>query len=164
MDTQKEALKNGRLDAACRRSPDIEPPEVDDEQAPVRTCHRYFSARADHLNYHDALANDLPIGSGEIESAHRYIAQQRLKRPGAWWRVDHAEYMLALRINRINGDWAAYWKPSPGNRPARQSEQPGQITMPQRECITLDRTRLVSGPVGARLALDGFEYSDVINC
>jgi hypothetical protein len=61
------------------------------------------------MNYHDALANDLPIGSGEIESAHRYIAQQRLKRPGAWWRVDHAEYMLALRINRRNGDWAAYW-------------------------------------------------------
>ena len=55
------------------------------------------------------VANDLPIGSGEIESAHRYITQQRLKRPGAWWRVDHAEYMLALRINRQNGDWAAYW-------------------------------------------------------
>jgi hypothetical protein len=76
----------------------IEAPEVDDDQAPVRRCHRYLSGRRNHLNYHDALANDLPIGSGEIESAHRYIAQQRLKRPGAWWRVDHAEYMLALRI------------------------------------------------------------------
>jgi hypothetical protein len=71
------------------------------------------------------LANDLPIGSGEIESAHRYIAQQRLKLPGAWWRVDHAEYMLALRINRRNGDWAAYWttfgktrSPANQNRPA----------------------------------------------
>ena len=56
------------------------------------------------------LAEGLPIGSGEIESAHRYVAQQRLKRPGAWWRVEHAEHMLALRINRINGDWDAYWK------------------------------------------------------
>jgi hypothetical protein len=27
------------------------------------------------------LHKDLPISSGEIESAHRYIAQQRLKRP-----------------------------------------------------------------------------------
>jgi hypothetical protein len=26
------------------------------------------------------LHKDLPISSGEIESAHRYIAQQRLKR------------------------------------------------------------------------------------
>ena len=76
----------------------------------MRTCQRYLSPRANHLNYRQALADGLPIGSGEIESAHRYVAQQRLKRPGAWWRVEHAESMLALRINRINGDWNAYWK------------------------------------------------------
>ena len=76
----------------------------------MRTCHRYLRARADQLNYPRALAEGLPIGSGEIESAHRYVAQQRLKRPGAWWRVKHAEHMLALRINQINGDWDAYWK------------------------------------------------------
>jgi hypothetical protein len=29
---------------------------------------------------------------------------------GYGWRVEHAEHMLALRINRINGDWEAYWK------------------------------------------------------
>jgi hypothetical protein len=111
METQKEALKGGRLDAVLRASAGhCEPREVDDEHAPVRTCHRYLSARANQLNYRQALARGLPIGSGEIESAHRYVAQQRLKRPGAWWRVEHADYMLALRINRINGDWDAYWK------------------------------------------------------
>ena len=108
MNAQKEALKPGVSIGAAALAGHIEAPEVDDDQAPVRRCHRYLSGRRNHLNYHDALANDLPIGSGEIESAHRYIAQQRLKRPGAWWRVDHAEYMLALRINRKNGDWAAY--------------------------------------------------------
>jgi hypothetical protein len=55
------------------------------------------------------LAKDLPIGSGEIESAHRYIAQQRLKLPGAWWRTAHADYKLALRITRKNGDWPPCW-------------------------------------------------------
>jgi hypothetical protein len=65
--------------------------------------------RRNQLNYREALANDLPIGSGEIESAHRYIAQLRLKRPGAWWRVEHAEYMFALRINRRNGEGKTYW-------------------------------------------------------
>ena len=111
METQKDALKGGRLDAVLRAlAGHCEPPEVDDEHAPVRTCHRYLSARASQLNYRQALAEGLPIGSGEIESAHRYVAQQRLKRPGAWWRVEHADYMLALRINRINGDWDAYWK------------------------------------------------------
>jgi hypothetical protein len=126
MDGQKDALKTGRLDQVLRAlAGHIEPPETDDESAPVRKCHRYLSERRTHLNYRDALANELPIGSGEIESAHRYIAQQRLKRPGAWWRVDHAEYMLALRVNRLNGDWAAYWAtlgktgaPANDNRPA----------------------------------------------
>jgi hypothetical protein len=109
-EAQKEALKTGRLDSVLAAlAPHIEAAKTDDDQAPVRRCHRYLSERRNQLNYRDALAQDLPIGSGEIESAHRYIAQQRLKRPGAWWRVDHAEYILALRINRRNGDWDAYW-------------------------------------------------------
>ena len=82
---------------------------MDDEHASVRLCHRYLNERRKQPNYRDALAEDLPIGSGEIESAHRYIAQQRLKRPGARWRVKHAEYVLALRVNRRNGDWKVYW-------------------------------------------------------
>ncbi len=110
MGAQEDALKTARLDHTLRAlARQFEPPEVDDEHAPVRRCHRYLNERRKHLNYRDALAKELPIGSGEIESAHRYIAQQRLKRPGAWWRVEHAEYMLALRVNRRNGDWKAYW-------------------------------------------------------
>ena len=109
-EAQKDALKTGRVETVLRvLAPHLEVPGIDDDQAPVRRCHRYLSSRRDQLNYREALANDLPIGSGEIESAHRYIAQQRLKRPGAWWRVEHADHMLALRINRRNGDWDAYW-------------------------------------------------------
>ena len=110
MEAQKDALKTGRLDGVLQAlARHFEAAEVNDDQAPVRRCHRYLIGRRNQLNYREALANDLPIGSGEIESAHRYIAQLRLKRPGAWWRVEHAEYMLALRINRRNGDWKTYW-------------------------------------------------------
>jgi hypothetical protein len=110
MKAQKEALKAGRSDEVLRAlAPHCEPPGTSDEQSPVRTCHRYLSARTNQLKYREALAEGLPIGSGEIESAHRYVAQKRLKLPGAWWRVEHAEHMLALRINRLNGDWEDYW-------------------------------------------------------
>ncbi len=110
MEAQKDALKTGRAEAVLQAlAPHLEAPGMDDDQAPVRRCHRYLNGRRNQLNYREALANDLPIGSGEIESAHRYIAQQRLKRPGAWWRVEHADHMLALRINRRNGGWDAYW-------------------------------------------------------
>jgi hypothetical protein len=56
----------------------------------------------------EPVRRDRPRDPGHPGAA-RYIAQQRLKRPGAWWRVEHAEYMLALRINRRNDDWDAYW-------------------------------------------------------
>ncbi len=130
METQKEALKGGRLDAVLRAlAGHCEPPEVDDERAPVRTCHRYLGARANNLAYRQALAEGLPIGSGEIESAHRYVAQQRLKRPGAWWRVEHAEFMLALRVNRINGDWDAYWKALAQHRPSAANDNSRQRSL-----------------------------------
>ncbi len=119
MEAQKDALKTGRpgevlntLVAHC------EPTGTSDDQAPVRACHRYLSGRRNQLNYREALAEGLPIGSGEIESAHRYVAQKRLKLPGAWWRVEHAEHMLALRINRLNGDWQDYWAALAAKPPA----------------------------------------------
>jgi hypothetical protein len=111
IETHKEALKAGRIETTLQAlAGHCEAPEVCDEQAPVRRCRRYLSSRRAQLDYRGALANGLPIGSGEIESAHRYVAQQRLKRPGAWWLVEHAEHMLALRIVRINGHWDAYWE------------------------------------------------------
>jgi len=87
----------------------IEPATTPDKEAPVRACHRYLSNRLHQLNYKAALDNDLPIGSGEIESAHRYIIQKRLKIQGAWWLVEHVEAMLALRTHRANNEWASYW-------------------------------------------------------
>jgi len=77
--------------------------------APVRACSRYISNRTELLDYQGALAADLPIGSGEIESAHRYVIQSRLKRAGAWWTLDNLDNMLALRILRANREWEDYW-------------------------------------------------------
>jgi hypothetical protein len=87
----------------------LEAEDVQEADAPVRRCHRYLTKRRHQLDYQSTLARELPIGSGEIESAHRYVVQQRLKRPGAWWRAANAEHMLALRINRANKQWQNYW-------------------------------------------------------
>jgi hypothetical protein len=74
----------------------------------VRQCHRYLSARQDQLSYAHAIEQELPIGSGEIESAHRYVVKKRLKLPGAWWEAANAEHKLALRLNRANKEWGSY--------------------------------------------------------
>ena len=125
MGAQKEALKTGRAGAVLSALlPHCESLDLSDEQAPVRVCHRYLSARRGQLNYREAIVEGLPIGSGEIESAHRYVAQKRLKLPGAWWLVEHAEHMLALRINRLNGDWDAYWAALAANPSAAANSNP----------------------------------------
>lgn len=91
--------------------PYLEAPEVTDKAAPVRCCSRYLTNRPGQFEYQRALAADLPIGSGEIESAHRYVIQQRLKLAGAWWTEETAADMLALRTLRANGEWNQYWAP-----------------------------------------------------
>ncbi len=90
--------------------PHREPAPTPDEQSPVRACHRYLSNQREHLDYKSALEQNLPIGSGEVESGHRYVIQARLKRPGAWWKEENAEKMLALRVTRANAEWETYWQ------------------------------------------------------
>ena len=111
VEDQKNLLKEN-LSSMVLESllPHLESADVSDEQAPVRRCYRYLHNRRHQLNYKDALENNLPLGSGEIESAHRYIVQNRMKIAGAWWKKDNAEAMLSLRICRANGQWDNYWK------------------------------------------------------
>lgn len=79
------------------------------EQESVRACYRYLCNRLDQLDYLGAIMSNLPIGSGEIESAHRYVVQKRMKRAGAWWKKENAEAMLQLMTLRVNGLWETYW-------------------------------------------------------
>ena len=90
----------------------LEDASIEDKDAPVRACHRYIGNRCDYLDYKGALAAGLPIGSGEIESAHRYVFQVRLKIAGAWWKMENLSKMVALRVLRANRGWEAYWSAS----------------------------------------------------
>ena len=111
LETQKQHLKNnGVAEVLTQLQPYVEAEAVDNDHAPVRACVRYLSNRLQLLDYKGASEKGLPIGSGEIESAHRYIIQQRLKVPGAWWKADNVEPMLMLRVVRANGDWDQYWQ------------------------------------------------------
>jgi len=110
MEQQKSALKSNRSSAVLAALlPHMEPLSIEDQDAPVRRAHRYLQNRRNQLDYQGAIEKKLPIGSGEIESAHRYIVQQRLKRSGTWWTPDNVDFMLALRLARANRRWDDYW-------------------------------------------------------
>lgn len=108
---QKERLKSGELAAVLAALElHLEPEHIVSKDAPVRACYRYLSNRPAQLDYAAAIAQKLPIGSGEIESAHRHIIQDRLKRSGAWWTEENAQAMLNLKTLRANGGWERYWQ------------------------------------------------------
>lgn len=108
---QQARLKENKLDAVLGElHPHLEAVQTPEAEAPVRVCQRYLTNQRAHLDYRSALAQGLPIGSGEVESGHRYVIQARLKRAGAWWKEENAEKMLALRVNRANCEWESYWQ------------------------------------------------------
>jgi len=108
---QKKSLKESQSADILRvLEPHLESVSTPDEKAPVRKCHRYIDNRPGQFNYKTAIDANLPIGSGEIESAHRYVIQDRLKIPGAWWKENNAAKMLALKTLRANNEWEDYWK------------------------------------------------------
>ncbi|CDH44236.1 conserved hypothetical protein [Candidatus Contendobacter odensis Run_B_J11] len=107
LDVQKDRLKTHQSAAVLDALASLVGADSDD---PVTACDRYLRNRWDQLDSQGALQQGLPIRSGEIESAHRYIIQERLKLPGAWWSPEHIETMLALRLNRANREWETYWQ------------------------------------------------------
>ncbi len=90
---QQERLRQNKLSQVLRTlEPHLEPAQQ--EERPVRTAHGYITERQPYMDYAGALAAGLPIGSGEVEGAHRHVLEKRLKMAGAWWLERHAECML----------------------------------------------------------------------
>jgi hypothetical protein len=108
LEIQKDRLRNNELPAVLTELECwFEPLGTAD--TPARDGHRYLSARSGQMDYQNAIGQNLPIGSGEIESANRSIVQARLKRPGAWWKINNAQSMIDLQSLRHNGRWESYW-------------------------------------------------------
>ena len=110
VEEQKQRLKNNDCSLVIANLiPFIESELLEDNQSSVRVCHRYLKNRMNQLDYKGAIEKGLPIGSGEIESAHRYVIQKRLKLSGAWWKASNVNPMLSLRVVRENNEWEQYW-------------------------------------------------------
>ncbi len=110
LQTQQERLKKNHAEEVMTAlEPHCESAATPDAEAPARVCQRYLRNHLSQMDYAGAIAAGLPIGSGEIESSHRTVIQSRLKISGAWWKVENAGKMLALRVTRANQEWKSYW-------------------------------------------------------
>jgi hypothetical protein len=76
----------------------------------LRQLIQYIERFQDAVHYEEFKRKGFPIGSGEVESAHRYLPQKRLKLPGACWHPDNVNPMLALRVIKANKWWDDFWE------------------------------------------------------
>jgi hypothetical protein len=76
----------------------------------VDKCASYLLKYREHLRYDQYLAQGLPIATGVIEGACRYLVKDRMDITGARWGLSGAEAVLRLRSLRASGDFQEYWR------------------------------------------------------
>jgi hypothetical protein len=76
----------------------------------VDKCAEYLLKYREYLRYDQYLKQGLPIATGVIEGACRYLVKDRMDITGARWGLSGAEAVLRLRSLRASGDFQEYWR------------------------------------------------------
>jgi hypothetical protein len=100
--------KSSDIAAGIRRSATLRGLEPD-ARAAADDCADYLLKYRAHLDYDAALAAGLPIATGVIEGACRYLVKDRMDITGARWGLAGAEAILRLRALRASADFDSYW-------------------------------------------------------
>lgn len=85
----------------------------DDARKALERLHAYFATHYLHINYDMIKSQGLPIGSGMIESACKWLVQQRFKGVGMRWSVDGFNCLMHLRLAWVNERFASVFYRNP---------------------------------------------------
>lgn len=69
----------------------------------LTNLYNYLDTHRDHIDYAKFKELGLPIGSGIVESACKWLIQQRFKGVGMRWSEDGFNHLLHLRLAWVNG-------------------------------------------------------------
>lgn len=72
-------------------------------QPTLKRVHQYLSTHLPHLQYRQFKKLGLPIGSGMVESACKWLIGQRFKGTGMRWSEPGFNHLLHLRLAWVNG-------------------------------------------------------------
>jgi hypothetical protein len=75
----------------------------DSARKTLQNLYDYLDTHRDHIDYARFKALGLPIGSGLVESACKWLIQQRFKGVGMRWSEDGFNHLLHLRLDWVNG-------------------------------------------------------------
>ena len=75
----------------------------------VRLNLAYFQRNRFRMRYGRFRQMKLPISTGAVEGACKFVVQSRFKRAGMRWSRDGLGSMLALKLMRLNDRWELLW-------------------------------------------------------
>jgi hypothetical protein len=75
----------------------------DSARQTLTNLYNYLDKHRDHIDYAKFKELGLPIGSGIVESACKWLIQQRFKGVGMRWSEDGFNHLLHLRLAWVNG-------------------------------------------------------------
>ncbi len=106
---REKKLDGGRIESLLRDLRSL-PPTTREAAELVRHAADYFAANAERMRYPAFRRQHLFVGSGVVEAACKTIIGGRLKRSGMFWTVRGANAIIALRCNRLSGEFDDYWE------------------------------------------------------
>jgi hypothetical protein len=102
----------------------------------VRTTRTYFADNAARRDYPDFVAQQVPLGSGAVESLCTSWIAARLKHAGLRWTRAGAQAGATLRARSLSGAWEDFWARHPLRTrlrqcpPARPRRRPAPVPPP----------------------------------
>ena len=79
------------------------------KETEIRELYTYYITRLDKMKYAEFRENGYFIGSGAVESANKYLVQQRLKQAGMKWTIEGASAVIKLREKIYEKSWVDTW-------------------------------------------------------
>jgi hypothetical protein len=101
----------------------------------LRTTRASFAENAARMDYPRFLAQQLPIGSGAVESLCKSLIEARVKQAGLRWTPAGAQAVATLRALSLSGAWDAFWTRHPLRTrlrqcpPARPRRRPATVPL-----------------------------------
>lgn len=108
----KDALYERGAEAVLAALDALEPPTPRAAEV-LRTTRAYFADNAARMDYPRFVAQQLPIGSGAVESLCKSLIEAREKQAGMRWTRAGAQAVATLRALRASGDWVPFWASHP---------------------------------------------------
>lgn len=115
----RSRLRQGKVDEIIAEL-DIESQRTvrhEDRRDVLARVRDYFAKHRQHLNFPAFKAAELPLGSGFVESACKWLIQQRFKGVGMRWSEDGFTHLLHLRLAWANGRFDGLFQPLPLGSP-----------------------------------------------